>query len=72
MIGMSDSIGDTSATVFAAAFYSAIASAQSLATALEQAKVRMQAAALDGSDLPQLRAQDDVDTARLVLVTPPA
>ena len=72
VIGMSDSIGDTSAIVFAAGFYSAIASAQSLATALEQAKVRMQAAALNGSELPQLRARDDVDTASLVLVTPPA
>lgn len=72
VIGMSDTIDDTSAIVFASAFYSAIASAQSLASALEQAKVRMLAAALDGSELPELRVRDDVDPAALVLVTPPA
>lgn len=71
LIGMSDTIDDTSAIVFASAFYSAVASAQSLASALEQAKVRMLAAALDGSDLPELRVRDDVDPAALVLVTPP-
>jgi len=71
VIGMSDSIGDTSAIVFASAFYSAIASAQSLSTSLEQAKVRVLAAALDGSDLPELRTRDDVDPDTLVLVTPP-
>jgi len=71
VIGMSDSIEDTSAIVFASAFYSAIASAQSLESALEQAKVRMLAAALDGSELPELLIRDDVDPAALVLVTPP-
>ncbi len=71
VIGMSDTIDDTSAIVFASAFYSAIASAQSLASALEQAKVRMLAAALDGSDLPELRVRADVDPAALVLVMPP-
>lgn len=72
VIGMPDTIDDTSAIVFASGFYSAIASAQSLASALEQAKARMQAAALDGSDLPELRVRDDVDPSSLVLVTPPA
>lgn len=72
VIGMSDSIDDTSAIVFASAFYSAIASAQSLSSALEQAKVRMLAAALDGSDLPELRTRDDIDAALLILVTPPS
>jgi hypothetical protein len=71
VIGMSDSIGDTSAIVFASAFYSAIASAQSLSTALEQAKIRVLAAALDGSDLPELRTRHDVDPGTLILVTPP-
>jgi hypothetical protein len=72
VIGMSDSIGDTSAIVFASAFYSAIASAQSLSTALEQAKVRVLASALDGSDLPELRTRENVDPASLILVTPPS
>ena len=71
VIGMSDTIEDTSAIVFASAFYSGIASAQSVASLLEQAKVRMLAAALDGSDLPELRTRDDVDPGVLVLVNPP-
>jgi hypothetical protein len=72
VIGMSDSIDDTSAIVFASAFYSGIASAQSVAISLEQAKVRMIAAALEGSDLPELRTRDDVDPGVLVLVNPPS
>lgn len=43
----------------------------SLVSALEQAKVWMFVAALDGSDLPELRVSADVDPAALVLVTPP-
>ncbi|MGA7148187.1 MAG: CHAT domain-containing protein [Microbacterium sp.] len=72
VIGMSDRIGDTSAVVFASAFYSGIASAQSVASSLEQAKVRMLAATLDGSELPELRTRDDVDPSVLVLVNPPS
>lgn len=72
VVGMSDLINDTAAIVFASAFYAAVASAQSIATSLEQAKVRMLAAALDGSDLPQVRSRGDVDPATLVLVAPPA
>ena len=71
VIGMSDTINDTSAIVFASAFYSGIASAQSVESALAQAKVRMLAAALDGSDLPELRTRDDVNPAELILVQPP-
>lgn len=41
VIGMSDTIGDTAAIVFARSFYAALASAQSVATALEQAKMQM-------------------------------
>lgn len=72
VIGMSDSINDTSAIVFAASFYAAIASAQSVASALEQAKLRMEMASLEGSSLPELRHRADLDPAQLVLVTPPA
>lgn len=71
VIAMSSSINDTSAITFAARFYSGIASAQSVATAVEQAKVAMLAASLDDSDLPQIRTRDDVDPAHLVLVEPP-
>jgi len=77
VIGMSDSIDDTAAIVFARSFYAAVASAQSVVSALEQAKVQMVAASMldpdqvDHSTLPTLRARDDVDPTTLILVTPP-
>lgn len=77
VIGMSDTIDDTAAIVFARSFYGALASAQSIASAVEQAKVQMLAASMldpeqvDDSDLPILRARSDVDPKTLVLVTPP-
>ena len=70
VVAMSSSIDDASAVVFAARFYSAIASAQSVSSALDQAKVAMEAASLGGSDLPEARARDDVDLSLLVLVQP--
>lgn len=72
VIGMSDEINDASAVTFAARFYSAIASAQSVASAVEQAKVAMIAASLDGADLPEVRTRDGVDPAQLIFVRPPA
>ncbi len=72
IIAMSGSIYDASAVVFAARFYAAIASAQSVGTALEQAKVAMAAASLEGSHLPEVRARDDVDLQTLILVTLPS
>lgn len=77
VIGMSDTIDDTAAIVFARSFYAALASAQSVASAVEQAKVQMLSASMldpdqvDHSHLPTLRCRDDVDPATLVLVTPP-
>ncbi|MBX9366226.1 CHAT domain-containing protein [Streptomyces sp. WAC04114] len=71
VIGMSDEINDASAVTFAARFYSAIASAQSVSTAVEQAKVSMIAASLDGAELPVLRTRDGVDPGDLILVKPP-
>jgi hypothetical protein len=76
VIGMSNAIDDTAAVVFARSFYAALASAQSVATAVEQAKVQMLAASMfdsnqmDHSHLPTLRTRDDVDPATLVLVSP--
>ena len=70
VIGMSDEIDDAAAVVFAARFYAAIASAQSVATAVEQAQVAMEAASLDGAELPQVRTRDGVDARALVLVKP--
>lgn len=68
VVAMSNSIDDASAVVFAARFYSAIASAQSVSSALDQSKVAMEAASLGDSELPEARARDDVDLSTLVLV----
>lgn len=70
IIGMSDSITDLAAVTFAARFYAAIASAQSVAAAVEQARTAMQMASLEDSDLPEVRTRKDVDPATLVLVKP--
>lgn len=71
VIGMADSIADTAAVVFAARFYAAIASAQSVASAAEQGRAAMATASLDGADLPEIRTRDDVDASTMILVVPP-
>lgn len=70
VIGMSDSITDLAAVTFAARFYAAIASAQSVGSAVEQARVAMQLASLGDSDLPEIRTREGVDPNSLVLVNP--
>lgn len=72
VIGMSDTIGDTDAIVFATSFYAGIASAQSVGASMEQAKVRMEAASLGGSHLPEIRTREGVEPSSLVLVSPSA
>lgn len=71
VIGMSESITDLAAITFAARFYAAIASAQSVASAVEQAKAAMQMASLEDSQLPEIRTRDDLDPTILKLVEPP-
>lgn len=68
VVAMSEPIGDLAATVFATQFYAAIASAQSVGSALRQAKARMRGASLEDADLPQYLARDDQDVDGLVLV----
>ncbi|MPZ04330.1 CHAT domain-containing protein, partial [Micrococcus luteus] len=68
VIGMSESITDLAAITFAAKFYAAIASAQSVGMAVEQARAAMQLASLEDSHLPEVRTRDDVDASTLVLV----
>ncbi|MGP9529751.1 CHAT domain-containing protein [Glutamicibacter sp. AOP5-A2-18] len=70
VIGMSESITDIAAITFATKFYAAIASAQSVASAVAQAKVAMQMTALEDAHLPEIRTRDDVDPSKLVLVNP--
>lgn len=70
VVAMSDSITDTAAVVFATKFYSAIASAQSIGSALKQAKAVL--SVLDSAEdhLPNCVARDDVDIDELLLVKP--
>lgn len=70
VIGMSDSITDLAAITFATQFYAGVASAQSVASAVEQAKTVMRIAALDDSELPEIRTRADVDPTQLILVRP--
>lgn len=71
VIAMSDTIADLAAGVFAGQFYAAIASAQSVGAALEQAKVAMEIAQLEDAELPEAISRDDIHINDLVLVRPP-
>lgn len=72
LIGMSDSVGDTGAGVFASQFYAAIASGQSVGSALRQAKAMMKQALLrDDAELPRIQNRPDTDPDELVLIKPP-
>lgn len=70
VIAMSDAVLDMAAILFAQQFYAALASGQSVGSALKQAKVRIEAAMIDdeASELPQCLSREDVDIASLVLV----
>jgi hypothetical protein len=68
VIAMADTIDDTAAIVFARRFYAAIASAQPVGIALEQARAAMRFSTPDDADLPQVAVRDDVDANELVLV----
>lgn len=72
VIAMSEDVLDTAAIIFASQFYAAIASAQSIGSALSQAKVMIEAAlpGEDASDLPQARHRADVDLSSIILVEP--
>jgi hypothetical protein len=71
VIGMADTIDDAAAIVFASYFYGAIAAAQSVQAALDQAKIAIEQISLGDATLPTIRTPDDVDPSTLVLVTPP-
>lgn len=72
IIAMSEPIGDLAAVLFAKQLYAAIASGQSVGSAIRQAKVSMEEGLDDPeeSELPQFVARDDVDVSSLVLVAP--
>jgi hypothetical protein len=73
VVAMSDAVLDVAAILFAQQFYAAVASGQSVGSALKQARVKIEAALIDStsSDLPQHVSRDDVDVDKLVLVCEP-
>lgn len=71
IIAMATEISDLAASVFAAQFYSAIASAQTVGAAVEQGVVAVDLAGLEEGRKPSLLARDDVHLSELVLVRTP-
>jgi CHAT domain-containing protein len=73
VVAMSSSVSDLASGIFAQHFYAAIASSQSVGSALKQARVSMKAVDLDDDALlPQQVAREGVDIDTLVLVRRPA
>lgn len=70
VIAMSDAVLDIAAILFAQQFYAAIASGQSVGSAMKQARVQIEAALVDDkvSALPQHISRDDTDIDQLILV----
>lgn len=67
IIGMSKSVSDVAAAVFAQRFYAAIASGQSVKSAFAQGKVGVEAASISDADTPELLLKSDVEPASIIL-----
>jgi CHAT domain-containing protein len=67
LIVMNDSISDVAATAFAAKFYAAIASGQSLKSAFRQGQLAIEAASINEVNIPELVTTKGVDPAKLIL-----
>jgi hypothetical protein len=67
IVVMRDSISDLAATAFAAKFYAAIASGQSLKSAFWQGKVAVEAASINEAETPTLITAKGVNPAKIVL-----
>ena len=70
VVGMSDSIGDDAARVFAAAFYQGLGFGKSVQSAFDQGVLELKLLGLDDDvDIPVLRVRDGVDASSEILVT---
>ena len=67
-IGMTESIGDEAARVFAAQFYSAVGFGLSLSKAFEQGKAALMLEGIPEEDIPELYLAENVNPDELVLV----
>ncbi|MFC5559733.1 hypothetical protein ACFPN4_11625 [Ureibacillus thermophilus] len=69
-IGMTTSIGDDAARVFAAQFYSAIGFGLSVKKAFEQGKAALMLEGIREEDTPELYVKDGIDPDELIIVKP--
>lgn len=69
-IGMTESIGDEAARVFAAQFYSAVGFGLSLSKAFEQGKAALMLEGIPEEDIPELYLAENVNPDELILVQP--
>jgi len=70
VIAMTEPVGDMSAGLFATHFYAAIAAAQSIGHAVEQARAMLAIALPHEPDLVEVCSAPDVDVQQLQLVRP--
>jgi hypothetical protein len=68
IIAMATDITDLAASLFAAKFYAAIASAQPIGAAFRQGSVALDFAGTNEGSTPSLLAHDDMELDELVLV----
>jgi hypothetical protein len=68
VVGMSGSIRDDAARLFAIGFYGGLAERESVATAYKQGRAAISLEGLRDGDRPQLRVRDGIDAVKLVLV----
>lgn len=69
-IGMSDSIRDDTAYTFAAQLYSSIGFGRSLQASFNQAQAELLLEGIQGENIPQLYARNDIVLDELILVKP--
>lgn len=67
LIVMNDSISDVAATAFAAKFYAAIASGQSLKSAFKQGQLAIEAASINEVNIPELITARGVNPTKIIL-----
>ncbi|MBR5402421.1 MAG: CHAT domain-containing protein [Treponema sp.] len=69
-IGMTDSIGDEAAQIFAAQLYSSIGFGHSLENSFRQAKAALMLENIPEDNTPQLFVREDIDGNNIILVQP--
>ena len=69
VVAMASSVTDLAATAFAARFYSAVASAQPVSTAVDQGSVAVDLLDLSEGWKPSLLFRDEVDPSQIQLIT---